>query len=134
MNRMFAVLDHDVQDKLNTAIPCRSNQCIFLATHSPCTVALENGSKKRVLENDVWHFWSAQGGVLDANSYYHSVCTRRIMNTYEYLQLDRVNIFTDGCAEQFKSRRNAYFLGALAKEKGMVVTNNFPQLLPSKQW
>ena len=38
-----AVLDHDVQDKLNTAIPC-SNQCIFLATHSPRTV------RKKILD------------------------------------------------------------------------------------
>ena len=50
---LSAVLDHDVQDKLNTAIPCRSNQCIFLATHSPRTVMIENGIAKRVQENHV---------------------------------------------------------------------------------
>ena len=125
MTDFSAVLDHDVQDKLNTAIPCRSNQCIFLATHSPRQIRLENDVEKRIQENEVWHFWSAQGGVLEANSYFHSVCTRHIMMQYTNLHLTRVNIFTDGCAEQYKSRRNAYFIAALADENDITVTHNF---------
>ena len=125
MTDFSAVLDHDVQDKLNTAIPCRSNQCIFLATHSPRLIRLENEVDKRIQENEVWHFWSGQGGVLEANSYYHSVCTRHILKEYTALQLNRVNIFTDGCAEQYKSRRNAYFVAALAEENNITVTHNF---------
>ena len=125
MTDFSAVLDHDVQDKLNTAIPCRSNQCIFLATHSPRLVRLENEVEKRIQENEVWHFWSGQGGVLEANSYYHSVCTRHILKEYRTLELNRVNIFTDGCAEQYKSRRNAYFVAALAEENNITVTHNF---------
>jgi hypothetical protein len=125
MTDFSAVLDHDVQDRLNTAIPCRSNQCIFLATHSPRIVELENEVKKRVQENDVWHFWSAQGGVIEANSHYHSVCTRHILDEYNSLNLKRVNLFTDGCGEQYKSRRNAYFVGALAEERNMIITHNY---------
>ena len=125
MTDFSAVLDHDVQDKLNTAIPCRSNQCIFLSTHSPRTVVLTNGSCKRVQQNDVWHFWSAQGGVLEGNSYYHSVCTKYIIDELADQKLKRVNIFTDGCAEQYKSRRNAYFVGQLAETTGMIVTHNY---------
>ena len=125
MTDFSAVLDHDVQDKLNTAIPCRSNQCIFLATHSPKVITLENKCLKRVQENDVWHFWSAQGGVLEANIYYHSVCTRHIISKLSNLDLKRVNIFTDGCAEQYKSRRNGYFLTSLAEDTGMTVTHNY---------
>ena len=125
MTDFSAVLDHDVQDKLNTAIPCRSNQCIFLATHSPRQIRLENDVEKRIQENEVWYFWSGQGGVLEANSYFHSVCTRHIMMHYTYLDLTRVNIFTDGCAEQYKSRRNAYFIAALADENDITVTHNF---------
>ena len=125
MTDFSAVLDHDVQDKLNTAIPCRSNQCIFLATHSPRHIRLENDVIKRIQEYEVWHFWSGQGGVLEANSYYHSVCTRHIIKEYSSLDLKRVNIFTDGCAEQYKSRRNAYFVAALAEETNMTVTHNF---------
>ena len=125
MTDFSAVLDHDVQDKLNTAIPCRSNQCIFLATHTPRTITLENSYEKRVQENDIWHFWSAQGGVLEANSYYHSICTRHIVNKYSDLPLSRINIYTDGCAEQYKSRRNAYFVAALSEDTGMVVTHNY---------
>lgn len=125
MTDFSAVLDHDVQDRLNTAIPCRSNQCIFLATHSPRIVELQNEVQKRVQENDVWHFWSAQGGALDTNAHYHSVCTRHILDEYSFLNLRRVNIFTDGCGEQYKSRRAAYFVGALAEERNMVVTHNY---------
>ena len=125
MTDFSAVLDHDVQDKLNTAIPCRSNQCIFLATHSPKVITLENNCRKRVQENDVWHFWSAQGGILEANIYYHSVCTRHIINQLSNLDLKRINIFTDGCAEQYKSRRNGYFLTSLAEDTGMTVTHNY---------
>ena len=55
MTDFSAVLDHDVQDRLNTAVPCRSNQCIFLATHSPRYNQLKNGIMKRIQENDVWH-------------------------------------------------------------------------------
>ena len=125
MTDFSAVLDHDVQDKLNTAIPCRSNQCIFLATHSPQLITLENKYCKRIQENDVWHFWSAQGGVLEANIYYHSVCTRHIIKSLSNIELERVNTFTDGCAEQYESRRNAYFLTSLAEDVGVTVTHNY---------
>ena len=125
MTDFSAVLDHDVQDRLNTAVPCRSNQCIFLATHSPRSIVLKNGTLKRIQDNDVWHIWSAQGGVLEANIYYHSVSTRHIVNEYEDLNLSRINIFTDGCAEQYKSRRNAYFVAALAEDFNVVVTHNY---------
>ena len=125
MTDFSAVLDHDVQDRLNTAIPCHTNQNIFLATHSPRNVVLNNGVTKRIQDNDVWHLWSAQGGILEANSYYHSVCTRHILKEYENLSLKRINIFTDGCAEQYKSRRNAYFVAALAEDTGMIVTHNY---------
>jgi hypothetical protein len=40
------------------------------------------------------------------------------------LNLKRVNFFTDGCADQYTSRRNAYFVGALA-EGTMVITHNY---------
>lgn len=36
MTDFSAVLDHDVQHKLNTAIPCRSNQCILRRRRSGC--------------------------------------------------------------------------------------------------
>ena len=129
MTDFSAVLDHDVQDRLNTAILCHTNQCIFLATHSPRNVVLNNGVTKRIQDNDVWHLWSGQGGILEANSYYHSVCTRHILKEYDNLNLKRINIFTDGCAEQYKSRRNAYFVAALAEDTGMIVTHNYNCIL-----
>ena len=33
-----------------------------------------------------------------------------------HLSIQNLNIFTDGCAEQYKSRRNAYFIAELAQE------------------
>ena len=75
--------------------------------------------------NDVWHCWSAQGGVLDANYYYHSVVVRHLMQHYSHLDITRLNIFTDGCAEQYKSRRNALFIAELAKDYTLTVTHNF---------
>lgn len=73
----------------------------------------------------MWHISSAQGGVIEANSYYRSVSTRHIANEYSLLNLNRINIFTDGCAEQYKSRRNAYFVAALAENYDVVVTHNY---------
>ena len=75
--------------------------------------------------NDVWHCWSAQGGVLEANYYYHSVVVRHLMQHYSHLDISRLNIFTDGCAEQYKSRRNALFIAELAKEYMITVTHNY---------
>ena len=125
MTDFSAVLDHDVQDRLNTAIPCHTNQCVLLACHSPRYVALDNGRSKRIQTNDVWHGWSAQGGTLEANSYYHSVFMRHVLHHYEQLEIKRVNVFTDGCAEQYKSRRNAYFIAELAKESNSIITHNY---------
>jgi hypothetical protein len=64
---------------MNTAIPCRSNQCVFLATHSTRMITLVNGVDKRIQENDIWHMWFSSGGTLDGNIYTHSVSTRHIV-------------------------------------------------------
>ena len=47
------------------------------------------------------------------------------MQDYSSIGIQRSNIFTDGCAEQYKSRRNAYFIAELAKEYSITVTHNF---------
>ena len=86
MTDFSAVLDHDMQDRLNTAVPCRSNQCIFLATHSPRYNQLKNGIMKWIQENDVWHSCLAQGGVIGANTNYHSLFTRHIVDEYSHSQ------------------------------------------------
>ena len=124
MTDFSAILDHDVQDKLNTAIPCHSNQCVVLATHSPRHVTVD-GADKRVQMNDVWHFWSAQGGTLEANNYYHSVVMKNLLEHYSYLSLEQLNIFTDGCAEQYKSRRNAYLIGDIVTENNILARHNY---------
>ena len=128
MTDFSAVLDHDVQDKLNTAIPCRSNQCVFLATHSPRSITLANGVEKRIQENDIWHMWFSSGETLDGNFYTHSVSTRHIVKKYMTENPDtlkKLNFFTDGCGEQYKSRRTAYFIAEIAKELDMIVTHNY---------
>ena len=128
MTDFSAVLDHDVQDRLNTAVPCRSNQCVFLATHSPRTVTLDNEVEKRVQENDIWHMWFSSGGMLEGNYYTHSVCTRHIVKKYKSESsgnLKKLNLFTDGCGEQYKSRRTAYFVAEIAREMDMIVTHNY---------
>jgi hypothetical protein len=124
MTDFSAVLDHDVQDRLNTAIPRHFNQCVVLASYSPQYVTVGEVNK-RIQMNDVWHCWSSQGGVIEANYYYHSVVVRHLMQHYTSLGIKRLNIFTDGCAEQYKSRRNAYFIAELAKEYSITVTHNF---------
>lgn len=124
MTDFSAVLDHDVQNKLNTAIRCHFNQCVVLPTHSPRHVTV-NGADKRVQMNDVWHFWSAQGGTLEANNYYHSVVMEHLLEHYSYLSLEQLNIFTDGCAEQYTSRRNAYLIGKIATKNNILVTHNY---------
>ena len=124
MTDFSAVLDHDVQDRLNTAVPCHSNQYVVLASYSPSIITVGKVTN-RVQMNDVWHCWSAQGGVLEANSYYHSIVMRHLVEHYTHLDINQLNIFTDGCAEQYKSRRNAYFISELAMEYNITVTHNY---------
>ena len=53
---------------------------------------------------------------------------RHLLKHYAHLDIKQFNMFTDGCAEQYKSRRNAYFIAELAIEQNMTVTystNNY---------
>lgn len=109
-----ALLSHMVQDNQNSAVPARSNQGVFLCSHSPKMVPSRTGALKRIQENDCWHFWSAVGGTLETNSYQHMESMLHLMKHYEYLELEKLNVFTDGCGEQYKNRRNAWLIAWLA--------------------
>jgi hypothetical protein len=53
-------------------------------------------------------------------------CTNyHVLKHYTHLSVKQLNIFTDGCAEQYKSRRNAYFIAELAMEHQITVTHNY---------
>ena len=97
---------------------------VVLASNSPQYITVGEVNK-RIQMNDVWHCWSSQGGVIEANYYCHSVVVRHLMQHYTPLGIKRLNVFTDWCAEQYKSRRNAYFIAELAKEYSITATHNF---------
>lgn len=72
--------------------------------------------------------WFASGGTLDGNFYTHSVSTRHIVTKYmreSKEKLRKLNFFTDGCGEQYKGRRTAYFVAEIAKECDLIVTHNY---------
>ena len=76
-------------------------------------------SKKRVMDNDCWHIWAAcgTGQALSSNHFFHHHATRHILDYYRNefrLIFDSVGIFSDGCAEQYKNRYNAYYIGMMA--------------------
>ena len=62
MTDFSAVLDHDVQEKFNTAILFQSSAYSCDAKFT-LELRLEHSKTKAVQEDDVWHFWSAQGGI-----------------------------------------------------------------------
>ena len=89
---------------------------------------LENGVDKRIQKNDVWHIWFGNGGTLDGNFYTHSISARHIVKKYmmeSSEKLKKLNFFTDGCGEQYKSRRTAHFIAEFAKEMDIIVTHNY---------
>jgi hypothetical protein len=74
-----------------------------------------------------WHFWGEQREhQIDANYHYHNACLDHIIvhEKAEFLkrgkELKHVCISSDGCGEQYKSRRNAWKIKELAKRHGLV--------------
>lgn len=116
-----ALLDHLVQDNMNSSVPARSNQGVYLCSHSAKIITLITGALKRIQTNDVWHFWSAVGGTLEANSYQHMECMLHLTEFYKGLRLKRLNVFTDGCGEQYKNRRVAWLIAWLAYLLGIII-------------
>lgn len=113
-----AVYDNDPNDRLNCAIPDHSLQCVLVVSHSARSVHIGN-LVQQVLTNDAWSFWASAKGDLQANSFFHATCVRHVIEYYRdqmKLPFERIYCFTDGCAEQYKSRRNAYFVSTAAKE------------------
>jgi hypothetical protein len=115
-----AVLDHDFQDRLNCAIPAHSNQDVFIVSHSPRHIEIGEGICHRIQENNVWNIFAATGTgqKLKANYFFPTVAVIHILNYYRFFFLQSsfhaVCMFTDGCASEYKSRRNTRAVGYLA--------------------
>ena len=78
-----AVLDHDVQDKLNTAISCRFIQCILI--HSPRFITLENNCQKGYKKS-----------MFGTSGRHKGVCSRQTATTIVYVRdisLKNIQIF-----------------------------------------
>jgi hypothetical protein len=116
-----AVYDCGHQHQANCFMPEHSIQAVFFVSHSPRWVQLEGGGWKRITTNDAWHFWgkttkTGRNAKLTSNNFFHMKC---LIHIIEYYRADlkedffHVIIYTDGCAEQYKSRRNYWAIKML---------------------
>ena len=78
---------------------------------------------KRFLKNIGFNFWASVNYSLSNNYYFHYKClvwairflkARFGEDTVKYLVG-----YTDGCPDQYKSRRNAVMVGTLCDEEGL---------------
>jgi hypothetical protein len=106
------------QDIVTCGTCATANQLVIIVHHSQKVLA--NGDREMV--NDSWHFWGApEKGKLESNFSYYNYCVQHILNHYKQhfithnKQLQRVWINSDGCAAQFKSRKNMWNLIQLLK-------------------
>jgi hypothetical protein len=129
MTDFSAMYDNNPQYRLNSAIPEHSLQDVWVVSHSPRMVKLPNGTERRVIDNDIYHFWATScTGKLENNHYYHLKCFEWLLGYCRdvlKLIIEFISFFTDGCAAQYKLRRNALMLCELAVRLGIVVDHTY---------
>lgn len=117
-----AMLSLVCQNAVNQAIPLREYQLINISTRAEKILILENGRTVLLHENIDFHLWGQHGLTLSSDCFvtYHSL--RRVMLFHEK-KGDRVwvlQLFTDQCAAEYKSRLTAMGLLMLALEFNLL--------------
>lgn len=120
-----ATTDLNPQDRVNSAIAGHAIQAVFMVFHSPHNVELENGHQKRIVNNDVFHFWGEETkGRLSNDNYYSTRCLRWLLRHCReklHLQFNRIMVFSDGCGGQYKSRKNVQAMVNVGREFQIVI-------------
>ena len=114
-----AVIDIIPQDSANCHVPAHVILDIFIVLLNPRFVETEGGVQKRVIDSELWYMISNQGNALKTNSFWHITALKHIGLYYTtsmkwlFLMLTIITLWTDGCAAQYKGRRNAWAIGWL---------------------
>ena len=122
-----ATLDINPQDKLNSAISAHAIQNVAIYSLMPNTREYKNSAgiliRKRFIHNIGFNYWASGNYTLSNNYYFHYVCLKW---TIKYLiakfgadAVRRLVGYTDGCPDQYKSRRNAIMVARVCDELGL---------------
>jgi len=121
-----AVLDIKPQHCVTCPILEHCIQEVFIVSHSPRLFTTKSGYVKTITTNDAFHCWGKNAeGELKSNVHFHNHCLDFIITHYKRLFaakgkiLKRVDNLSDGCGEQYKSRKNAYHLSTLCKRHSL---------------
>lgn len=114
-----AQFDHKCAWTLTCEHPPRSNQAVYVVTHSPRT----DDTGERVVTTDIWRIFSEVKG----DSLFHNTALAQIVEFYkERLDLERVHVFTDGCRGQYKGKRNFCRIASFPSEhQGVHLLHHF---------
>ncbi len=102
------------QHQLTAAVPGHAILDVFIASHSPTYHVMPNGTLKRVIVNDVFLVWAQttkkKTSRLKNDNYCHIKAFHEILRrlTAKVPDLEHLHVLTDGCAAQYKSRKNCY--------------------------
>jgi len=116
-----AQFDHKCAWTLTCEHPPRSNQAVYVVTHSP---GVDDG--ERTVYTDVWRMFSEMKG----DALFHNTALSHIVEYYanELPGLEQAHVFTDGCRGQYKGRRNFAKIAAfpsLSLHKGVKLRHHF---------
>ena len=117
-----AMLSLTSQYAVNQAIPLREYQLICISTRASKEHLLVNGRTTVLNDNIDFHFWGQHGLTLSSDCFmsYHAL---RFVLCFHEKRGDRVwvvQLFTDQCAEQYKSRLTSLALMMLAYEFNLI--------------
>jgi hypothetical protein len=116
-----AQFDHKCAWTLTCEHPPRSNQAVYVVTHSPRID--EHGA--RSVTTDIWRIFSEVKG----DALFHNTALSQIVKYYkERLGLKQVHVFTDGCRGQYKGKRNFHRIASFPSKpehKGVRLLHHF---------
>ena len=124
-----AVYDHKAAAMRTCEQPHHSNMDVFVVTHSPRYETGEDGKQVRRVTTDIVRVISE----CSTGSLFHNEALNLIVKNYKSIVpgLERVHVFTDGCRDQYKGRRNFYKMTQFPSELGGIeLVHRFAQVLP----
>ena len=124
-----ATLDIHPQDQLNCAISAHAIQNVMIFSLNPVHKVITNKSGltsiKRFITNIGFNFWASANYSLSNNYYFHNKCLiwaiRYLKTKFGQDAVKHLVGYTDGCPDQYKSRKNAVMVGRLCDEEGLDV-------------
>jgi len=113
-----AVYDHKAAAMRTCEQPHHSNMDVFVVTHSPRYETGEDGKQVRRVTTDIVRVISE----CSTGSLFHNEALNLIVKNYKSIVpgLERVHVFTDGCRDQYKGRRNFYKMTQFPSELGGI--------------